>query len=304
MSKAQDSKDTLIARWMNDTLTKEELEQFKQSPDFKKYQKIKEASEKFYIEKPSLDTSYNTLQLRKKIATSSQKVIPFKHIIYASVATVLLLISLFIFKSQNTIIQTDIADTKEFILPDGSQVIMNAVSKITYNKASFFDEKTLFLEGEAYFKVKKGKSFTVSTSNGDVTVLGTQFNVSSRKKNFEVYCSEGKVQVTNYNDNVILTAGEFAFAKADTPLSLMTSTARVPAWRTGKTNFQKAPLHEVFESLQRYYDIEIVSKDIDDTRKYHGFFEHNDLHKALSQICDPMKIGYTIEGKKVYLTSL
>jgi len=63
-------------------------------------------------------------------------------------------------------------------------VVLNSKSTISFNKTDWKNNRQLTLDGEAYFKVEKGSTFTVNTNNGSVTVLGTQFNVNSTRRFF------------------------------------------------------------------------------------------------------------------------
>jgi ferric-dicitrate binding protein FerR (iron transport regulator) len=60
-------------------------------------------------------------------------------------------------------------------------LILNAASKLSFNEKKWADQRALTLEGEAFFKVQKGQTFSVNTTAGVITVLGTQFNVKERK---------------------------------------------------------------------------------------------------------------------------
>ena len=88
----------------------------------------------------------------------------------------------------DTTITTLAAQKTTIDLPDASHVSLNALSSLTFNKKDWDDERDITLNGEAYFKVAKGERFTVNTSSGIVTVLGTQFNIKQRDNLFEVVC--------------------------------------------------------------------------------------------------------------------
>ena len=90
-------------------------------------------------------------------------------------------------------------------LPDGSTISLNAESQIKYKKDFNTNYRSLTLSGEAYFDVQKGNTpFTINTNHGQVTVLGTSFNVRSRENGFEVGVNEGIVKVSNDAKSVIL----------------------------------------------------------------------------------------------------
>ena len=127
------------------------------------------------------------------VSTKSYSIIRWSIAIAASLA---LLVWFNSFRGIERVIAGN-AETKEISLPESSQVIVNADSRLVYNKNKFNDDRELKLDGEAFFKVKPGSHFTVKTDQGTVTVLGTSFNVISRPGIFEVSCHTGKVLVTN-----------------------------------------------------------------------------------------------------------
>ena len=95
-------------------------------------------------------------------------------------------------------------------LPEGSNVIVDTHSHINFDPQSFKDNRTIHLEGRAFFDVTEGTPFTVNTENGIIKVLGTSFSVHSFDTYLEVICESGKVQVSGtYNtDSIVLTKGK------------------------------------------------------------------------------------------------
>ena len=82
-------------------------------------------------------------------------------------------------------------------------MLLNSKSTITFNKHNWDTNRTLELNGEAFFDVEKGNTFTVKTSQGNVSVLGTEFNVNASVDFFRVSCYEGKVKVSEMLTTVI-----------------------------------------------------------------------------------------------------
>lgn len=79
-------------------------------------------------------------------------------------------------------------------LPDNSIVYLNNNSSITYDEA--FATREVELTGEAFFSIVKAtQPFVVKTTLGDVTVLGTEFNVNSVTEQIEVEVEEGSVEL-------------------------------------------------------------------------------------------------------------
>ena len=101
-------------------------------------------------------------------------------------------------------------DFYEYVeLPDGSSVIMNHNSSIQFDKD--FEERNISLQGEAYFDVVPSDvPFIVTTDLGEITVLGTRFNVNSREDDLEVEVETGKVELETGEENTKLFAGQGA----------------------------------------------------------------------------------------------
>ena len=95
-------------------------------------------------------------------------------------------------------------------LPDGSAVILNKKSSLSFVGGLFNKTRQVKLKGEAFFKVSanKKKPFIIDVNNIQVTVVGTAFNVKSEGDETIVVVESGIVKVNNQQDSVQLTAGE------------------------------------------------------------------------------------------------
>ncbi len=305
MEKDFDNNDTLLAQWLSGELKGKALELFEASEDFKKYKKIADATATLKV--PTVDIK-GKLAAQKKHNESlntvpSSKTINFKPWLWSAAAAIAIIFVGISFINSTTTISTALAQTEIHILPDGSEIILNAASSISYQKDEFLETRMLELEGEAYFKVQKGSTFTVKSPNGSVQVLGTAFNVYDRKTTFKVHCDEGKVKVASGSKELILEKNMAAFAKAKTPLTLAQNNEILPTWQSGKSTFTKASLEEVFSEMERQFSITIDRTQIDETREFIGFFAHQELDKALYQVCAPMNIQYEVNENTVILSN-
>ena len=94
-------------------------------------------------------------------------------------------------------------EIKTLSLPDGSQLILNANSSVTYS-TDFIDNRKLILKGEAYFKVVKNPSspFIVKTEQFETKVLGTSFTIKAYKNHpNQISVLTGKVEVNSTKKN-------------------------------------------------------------------------------------------------------
>ncbi len=113
----------------------------------------------------------------------------------------------------------------QFTLLDGTQVTLNAGSKLRYNNKYGIKDRNVELEGEAYFKVAKDKDrpFIVKTSHISVKALGTEFNVKAypADKTIETTLVEGAVKVeklegkNEYGDILLKPNQKITFYKSE-----------------------------------------------------------------------------------------
>ena len=224
---------------------------------------------------------------------------------YAAAAAIVLLISFWFLNPATTAIQSTNAQQLVHALPDKSEIKLNAASKIAYNKKTWKNNRVVELEGEAFFKVQKGSSFTVKTKAGSVRVLGTSFNVFARDGELKVVCFTGKVEVkSNNNDIQILTPGKSTALVANTKLSppQKIDLKKMATWRTGNFVFENISFGQVIKEVERQFDVTIEIQDKNLLNKRGAYlFETGDLQKALKKICTPLGLKFEIKGKKVVI---
>jgi transmembrane sensor len=194
---------------------------------------------------------------------------------------------------------------KEISLPESSAVKLNAGSSVSFKEKTFESAREIHLEGEAFFNVKPGSTFTVITDQGRVTVLGTSFNVYARDGRFEVSCYTGKVKVESKDDaEKIITPGLKTTKTISGELEQSSFSAATdhPEWIDGKFTFDNQPLSEVIQELERQFDIKVNLENGIDTMKYTGLFESGDLQQALELITWPLHLQFNIKGNTVTIS--
>jgi ferric-dicitrate binding protein FerR (iron transport regulator) len=289
-------KDYLLHKWLNNEATPEELEQLKTDPEYASYIQIAAASAGF--EMPEMDSESNFKAISNKIKPVHQLQKPSVFSIVWKVAAVfaVLLAGYYYTTTLDTSVKTEIAQTETFSLPDSSEVVLNAGSKITYNKKNWANSRELSLDGEAYFKVTKGNKFSVKTVEGTVSVLGTQFNVFARDGLFTVACYEGLVSVA-FNDTLLkVPAGSKVQIENGKLVINETAETSSPVWLAHESNFENAPLPIVIKELERQYPIKITLKNVDSEKRFTGSFTHENLDLALKAICEPLQLHYKIDN--------
>ncbi|WP_250432916.1 FecR family protein [Hanstruepera flava] len=294
-------RETLIKKWLNHDLTTEERQAFEKLDDYSSLIKLHSAVNKFKA--PDFDSTsvFDTIstEIQKKQKTKTNWVKPFLRI----AAILAICFSVYYFAGSNdTRVATIASEKTELILPDASTVTLNAKSTLTYNAKKWEDNRNLNLIGEAFFKVTKGEKFTVQTAQGNITVLGTEFNVNNREGLFKVTCYEGsvkvisdiKTQVLKPGDNFLILDGKFIASEKE--------TFSKPNWLNNESKFNSLPFKFVLEEFERQYNMKVVSKTIDTNVLFTGGFTHNDMELALKSITLPLNIKYSIKNQLIELS--
>lgn len=269
-----------LAKWLAGEMSEEELKAFKQTPEYRTYEKI--AAYSSQLEAPDFDADLlyqNTVNHKK----SSPKIIPFhqsKWIKIAAIFVVLLSLTLIF---QTSVTSTEVAENGKkttFSLPDNSEIVLNSGSQIEYKKWNWNNNRKLDLNGEAYFKVAHGKKFEVETKLGTVAVLGTQFNVKARNDRFDVSCYEGRVKVIYRDKEVVITKGTSVSFKNNS-FDQQNIIVSKPEWTNNEIVFNKEKLQTVVDELERQYGVEIVLNCKDNPQLFSGTLPSNDRKAAL-----------------------
>ena len=147
------------------------------------------------------------------------------------------------------------------VLADGTQVWLNAESKLKYPVVFGSEERVVELEGEGFFKVSKDASrpFRVKTKSQVVEVLGTEFNVDAYPDEGYVYTTlvEGKVKVDAEGKSLELVPGMQSVVGGQEMYSRKVNTGDVVSWKNGMFVLEDKSLEEIMSKLARWYDFNI-----------------------------------------------
>lgn len=166
-------------------------------------------------------------------------------------------------------------------LSDGTQVWLNARTKIEYPAAFVGKDRRVKLDGEAYFQVAKNasKPFIVQTSKGDVEVLGTKFNVESYSDDntFTTALMEGAVKVTAGGYQCNLKPNQMAYLKDGKIRVAPIEDYNPYRWREGIISFKNETFPDIIHKFEKYYGVEfrIENKTVMSYR-CSGKFRHSD----------------------------
>lgn len=251
--------------------------------------------------KKSEDEAWSALQARLQ-DTKSPEIIPMKRNYsywFAAAAAVVVALGVYMFNgmANEVNVVSESAEIKAVVLPDGSEVTLNADGKIKYHE-DWSVERVVELDGQAFFNVKKGSRFIVHTKNGDVEVLGTSFDVYSRDSSFDVYCETGKVKVTCGKNSEIITPGQSVELDEDV-LRKTTATTSRSTWTSGRFVYEKESLDEVLNEIERQFNIEIKRPNLHSVY-YTGEFKNTNLIDALNLVLSPFDMTFEkISDRKI-----
>lgn len=200
-------------------------------------------------------------------------------------------------------------ETFKVVLSDGTEVLLNSDSRLTYPSVFEGSERVVSLEGEAYFNVTKDANhpFIVKSGNMQVRVLGTEFNVSSYSPtDARVTLIEGKVAVSDTNGKhaVEIKPGQCAQLSSDGRFDVTeVDTESILYWREGLFYFDDVRLVDMMKEIGRWYniDIEFQNPKIMDLRM--RFFAKRDesILQLLESLNRMESIHATMEESKLII---
>lgn len=163
--------------------------------------------------------------------------------------------------------QTAYGKMQQISLADGSLVTLNANSSLKVGDHLADNAvREVWLEGEAYFSIAKrnGAKFIVHTPEANVEVLGTEFNVNTRREQTNVVLHEGKVQLTVANQpSVVMKPGDMATIR---PQSHQVQLKKVEpavydAWKESYIVLDGKSLPEIITTLEDTFGVTIKLDD-------------------------------------------
>jgi transmembrane sensor len=290
-----------LAKWLNGEITEDELLKHVSEEELRTYKKIVSTTKN--LKTPNFNTEENLEKIKAtKVKSKVKKLSLFKYPFRIAAMLAVLISSYYFITNKTTSYTSNLAEKTTFELPDNSKVELNADSEITFKAKNWKNARELNLKGEAFFSVKKGSKFTVNTTLGAVSVLGTKFNVVVRDTYFEVNCYEGLVSV-QYNNEVIKVplGSSFKVLNATSEFS-DSNTETKPSWLQNNSSFKSMPYKYVIKELERQFNITIVYDLKNENTLFTGNFTHTNLEMALKAISIPLNLEFKIiSNQKVSL---
>lgn len=164
-------------------------------------------------------------------------------------------------------LKTTYGETLPYLLPDGSKVVLNANSKLTFSENwEKEDVREIWLEGEAFFDVihlKSHQPFLVYTSNGvEVEVLGTSFSVYDRNKKSQIVLEEGNVSLSLVNsdqprEKILMKPGELVAIQENRVQRRKVEVKNYTSWTKNLLILDQTSLEEIIRIAKENFGLQI-----------------------------------------------
>ncbi len=213
-------------------------------------------------------------------------------------------------------VHTAFGENRTVTLPDGSTVLLNGNSTLTFvNPWRDNESRAVWLDGEGFFKVTKQQrsgnpvKFVTHTPGLDITVLGTQFNVNTRRGNTDVTLVEGRVQLakpgkTDLRHITEMKPGQVASARANIgQVAVRTENARLhTAWTHHTFVFDNTRLSDIARQLGDTYGLDIVFDDLDlANQHFTGNLTNHSTETLLTTLAITFDLTIHRDGNRVIL---
>ncbi len=206
----------------------------------------------------------------------------------------------------------------EVVLPDGTQVWLNASSSLRFPTVFNGKERKVELSGEAYFEVTKNRNmpFTVvlvsnsknsneiHKENMSIQVLGTHFNVMAYEEEGSAVTTllEGSVKIISSITQALLKPGEQAvFHNKSRKVNVSAGNVEASvAWKKGYFHFENENIYSIMRKISRWYDVDIEYRG-DFTKKtlWGDISRFENVSEVLNMLELTRSIHFKLEGRRV-----
>ncbi len=272
-----------------------------------------------YEKQKTIDAVADWEQLRKRITSDRNRRLFFNYL--RNTAAILLPLFLVyqytlypILKKSGSIVETITVTSApgmvtKTILPDGSEVWLNALSSLTYPQRFTEKERRVQLSGEAYFKVTSDKKhrFNVETPQKMVvSAYGTEFNVNAYESeaSHEVTLASGQVEVSSEigskaTETLVVDEKAILQVKTGNILVVTADTYVETAWKDGRMVFRREKLDKIVTRLSRKFGVDIhLEGDRLKEYEYTATFTDETLEDILDLLKRSAPITYSISKQK------
>ncbi|MBC8988190.1 FecR family protein [Pedobacter sp. N36a] len=207
--------------------------------------------------------------------------------------------------TQNTI-STPKGGQYTIILSDGTKVMLNSASSVTFPTSFKAGDRMVELNGEAYFEVSKHKNkrFRVISGVQTVEVLGTHFNVNAYvdEQTIKTTLLEGAVKVSTSKKSALIEPGEQAVldrADENSIAKHRVSINKETAWINGIFSFEGDDLKSVMRQVARWYDVNVIYVGPISEEKYFGEISRSSKLSEVFKILELNNVNFDVVGKTI-----
>lgn len=232
-------------------------------------------------------------------------------VVLTGLTALLLLTRPGLFSNATTVATTENQKNLEITLPDGSNVILNRNTTLTYRDNYGKNGRNVSLEGEAFFEITPDTEnpFTVDAGKARIRVLGTSFNVITKntESEVEVFVKTGKVLLmTGQGDeNLVLDPGYIGKTSLESTVRELNNDPNYMSWNTGVLIFDRQPLDIVFRDLRKVYNMDIIADDpsiLENVWTTNGPVDNEIQETVIRLICGTFNLRYTKDGNVYHLS--
>jgi ferric-dicitrate binding protein FerR (iron transport regulator) len=199
-------------------------------------------------------------------------------------------------------------EKRTMYLPDSSLITLNKHSTLSYASDFNENERVVYLQGEAFFDVKKtnGKTFTIISADSKTQVLGTSFTVRSYENEgkTEVQVLTGKVAFSTKKNpeqnQVLLTPGYKAVMEEDNQIvKAAINDPNFMAWKNDKLEFNNTRMDQVIATLEKYFEVPIEITEPQMLKcRFTGTFEKPTLQEIVDVLVVSVDLTYARKGNQ------
>ncbi len=216
----------------------------------------------------------------------------------AAIAASILL--LFFLQSPDQQWSTEPGETELVYLSDSTEIWLSPASQLEVK--SYDDQRVVELEGEGFFNVVKGKSFTVITSEGRIQVLGTSFRVDASGQALHVRCQSGRVAVERAKSRVELGRGESTRSEGEALSAIRKDDpATEPAPNAPIIVGRETTVAELSARLGRYYALSVQVDPALANRRLTIELPTNDLAEAVRRLEFVLQVRINTSGGRLHV---
>jgi ferric-dicitrate binding protein FerR (iron transport regulator) len=250
------------------------------------------------------------LKTETKVVAFQPETSSFKFFLRIAASIVIVLgIGFFIYRSTQSNKQEVIANNKTVSdeLPDGSGVVLNKQTQLSYVFDKIKKEHIVKLTGEAYFNIKHEdkKKFVIDVEGAFIRDIGTSFNVKAypESNTIEVFVEEGIVEFFTAKDSGILlhASAKGTYNKTTGKFSIENPEQNIAAYKTKFFSFSNATLNDVVKDLNSVYDKKIILADNLKTCHLTVTFNNEDIDEIASIISETLGLKLKSSSTEIVL---